>query len=70
MAEKIDARGLSCPQPVVLTQKAIKSGQTDFQVMVDSEVSKENVLRCVEHSKLSAEVKTDGDNYTITVSKK
>jgi tRNA 2-thiouridine synthesizing protein A len=70
MTEKIDARGLSCPQPVVLTQKAIKSGLTDFQVIVDSEVSKENVIRCIENSKLSAEPSADGETYIIRVSKK
>lgn len=70
MADKIDARGLSCPQPVVLTQKAIKDGKTEFQVMVDSEVSKENVIRCVERNSLSAESSTDGDTFIISVCKK
>jgi len=70
MADKIDARGLSCPQPVVLTQKAIKDGKTEFQVMVDSEVSKENVIRCVERNKMSASVSTEDDVFIISVSKK
>jgi len=70
MTDKIDARGLSCPQPVVLTQKAIKSGSTDFQVTVDSVVSKENVIRCVENNKLSAQVAVDGDTFIISVGKK
>lgn len=69
MADKIDARGLSCPQPVVLTQKAIKDGKTEFLVMVDSEVSKENVLRCVERNKMTASVSVEGDTLTISVSK-
>ena len=70
MSDKIDARGLSCPQPVVLTSKAIKDGKTDFKVMVDSEVSKENVIRCVEKNRLSAAVAADGDTFIISVSKK
>lgn len=70
MADKIDARGLSCPQPVVLTQKAIKDGKTGFQVMVDSEVSKENVIRCIERNKMSASVSQESDVFTISVSKK
>ncbi|HOP64924.1 MAG TPA: sulfurtransferase TusA family protein [Spirochaetota bacterium] len=70
MADKVDARGLSCPQPVILTQKAIKSGLTEFQVLVDAEVSKENVMRCVEKNKLSSEVTTDGDTFIINVTKK
>ena len=69
MADKIDARGLSCPQPVVLTQQAIKKGLTDFQVLVDTVVSKENVLRCVEKNKLSGSAAVDGDTFIINVSK-
>ena len=70
MADKIDARGLSCPQPVVLTQKAIKNGQTEFQVLVDSEVSRENVMRCVEKNNLTAEAASEGDTFIISISKK
>jgi len=69
MADKIDARGLSCPQPVVLTQKAIKDGKTEFQVLVDSVVSKENVIRCAERNNLSASVSSEGDTFTISISK-
>ncbi len=70
MADKIDARGLSCPQPVVLTQQLIKTGETGFQVIVDTVVSMENVLRCVEKNKLSGSVAEDGGAFIITVSKK
>lgn len=65
---RIDARGLSCPQPVVLTRKEIKSGGKNFEVLVNSEVSKENVIRCVESSRLKASVKEDGEDFIITVS--
>jgi TusA-related sulfurtransferase len=70
MTVKIDARGLSCPQPVVMTIKVIKSGSTDFQVTVDNETSKENVIRCVENNNLSAQVTEDGDTYIISVTGK
>ena len=46
MAKTIDARGLSCPQPVLMTLEEIKSGKVDeILVMVDSDASKENVSR-------------------------
>jgi TusA-related sulfurtransferase len=46
MAKTIDARGLSCPQPVLLTLDEIKTGKADeFVVMVDNDASKENVTR-------------------------
>lgn len=46
MAKMIDARGLSCPQPVLMTLEEIKSGKADeILVMVDNDASKENVSR-------------------------
>ncbi|OPY58428.1 MAG: SirA-like protein [Pelotomaculum sp. PtaU1.Bin035] len=41
----IDARGLACPKPVLLTKKAIDSGEKEFEVLVDSEVPKENIRK-------------------------
>lgn len=46
MAKMIDARGLSCPQPVLMTLDEIKAGKADeIIVMVDNDASKENVSR-------------------------
>ena len=36
MAKEIDARGLSCPQPVFLTLKAIEEGKFPIVVTVDN----------------------------------
>ena len=69
MSSQVDARGLSCPQPVVLTQKAIKKGKTSFEVLVSNVVSKENVVRCVQNNKMKAEVVENGDEFKIIVSK-
>jgi TusA-related sulfurtransferase len=44
MSEQIDARGLSCPQPVLLTLEKIKTmGAGQLEVLVDTEASRENV---------------------------
>ncbi len=46
MSEKIDARGLSCPQPVVLVKKAMdRLGKGEIEVWVDTATSRENVSR-------------------------
>jgi len=46
MTKTIDARGLSCPQPVLLTLEAIKKAtKGQLTVLVDTDTSKENVLR-------------------------
>lgn len=46
MSEIVDARGLSCPQPVLLVVSKI-NGKTsgEIEVIVDNEVSRENVSR-------------------------
>ena len=42
----IDARGLNCPQPVLLTRKSIEnSSAATLMVIVDNVISKENVCR-------------------------
>ncbi|WP_353685141.1 sulfurtransferase TusA family protein [Thermodesulfovibrio sp. 3907-1M] len=46
MAEIVDARGLSCPEPVLLTLEAIKKfGKGEIEILVDTDTSKENVSR-------------------------
>ncbi len=46
MAKTLDARGLSCPQPVLMALNEIKAGTTDeITVLVDSDTAKENVSR-------------------------
>ena len=48
MVKEIDARGLSCPQPVLMTLKEIEAmGKGEIVVLGDSDTSKENVARAV-----------------------
>ena len=49
--ETVDARGLSCPQPVLLTLSTIRRiTSKDLRVLVDNETSKENVIRAADKS--------------------
>ena len=41
----IDARGLSCPEPVILTKNAFASKEAQYEVLVDNPTAKENVSR-------------------------
>uniref|UniRef100_A0A7V4LDM6 UPF0033 domain-containing protein n=1 Tax=Desulfobacca acetoxidans TaxID=60893 RepID=A0A7V4LDM6_9BACT len=46
MSELVDARGLSCPQPVLITLEKLRSlDQGELVVLVDTDTSRENVLR-------------------------
>ena len=46
MKKSIDAKGLACPQPVILCRKALaETGLDEIEIVVDNEAARENVLR-------------------------
>ena len=44
----VDARGLACPIPVLMTQKELAKGADSVEVMVDNFAARENVTRLAE----------------------
>ena len=71
MSTTVDARGLSCPQPVLDTMVAIQStSDNTITVMVDTEASKENVSRAAAGKgwKVQA-IDENNDEYTLTLVK-
>ena len=47
----IDARGLSCPLPVIKTKQAIEKEHPDaLEVLVDNDTARENVSRFAAHA--------------------
>jgi TusA-related sulfurtransferase len=71
MAATVDARGLSCPQPVIMTLDEIKNGQDkDIIVLVDTDTSKENVTRAAESQGCRiGDVSPEGEGYRIAITK-
>jgi len=65
----VDARGLLCPEPVVLTQRAVKDGAKQLAVLVDAEAAKENVTRFAISRGYSVSVETNGTDVTLTLAK-
>jgi TusA-related sulfurtransferase len=58
---KVDARGLDCPEPVILSKKALSDiEQGDVIVQVDSEVAKENIARMAKHEGCAVTIKEHG----------
>jgi tRNA 2-thiouridine synthesizing protein A len=72
MVEKIDARGLSCPQPVLLTLNKLKAmGSGEVEVLVDNETSKENVTRAASAQGWSVtQIREDDDTFVVALVKK
>ncbi len=70
MAVEVDVRGLSCPLPVVKTKKAIdESSNGEIIVLVDSQVSKQNVTRLAENKGYSVNVESVGDEFRLKLKK-
>ncbi len=71
MSEIIDARGLSCPEPVMVTKNALQNLKEDkATVLVSSSVAKDNVMRMVQKMGWDVNVEVDGDEYKLTLTKK
>jgi TusA-related sulfurtransferase len=65
MSERIDARGLSCPQPVVLSAQQVVAGKNQFEIIVDTQVSFENVKRFLVGKGFSIERKESDDGIIL-----
>ncbi len=69
MARIVDARGFSCPQPVILTRNAIQTGRFPIEVLVETVTSRENVRRAAERLGCSVLVEETGDDFKLTLAK-
>ncbi|MDO8716190.1 MAG: sulfurtransferase-like selenium metabolism protein YedF [Dehalococcoidales bacterium] len=70
MTKTVDARGLSCPQPLVLTMKALAEAD-EVITIVDSAAAKENVTRFGKSQgcAVSSEQKEEGIYLTLKKAK-
>lgn len=66
----VDARGRSCPEPVLMTIQAMKSNQGAFEVLVDNQVAIENIKRCCGSKGYAIEVVEDGEDYRLKIKRK
>ena len=64
-----DARGLSCPQPVIMTLAALKKVQKgEITILVDTDTAKENVLRSAASKGWNVlSIENNGDTYRIVI---
>ena len=65
----LDARGLSCPEPVVMIRKAMMSKEAEYTMVVDNPTAKENVTRYAEHQGYTVTVAEANGEYTLTITK-
>ncbi|MCX8118745.1 MAG: sulfurtransferase TusA family protein [Desulfobacterota bacterium] len=72
MSTMVDARGLSCPQPVLLALNEMKKvDKGEIVILVDTDTSKENVSRAATAQGWNVKgIEPEGMGYRITLSRK
>lgn len=66
----VDARGLSCPEPVLMTQEALASNEDAYTVYVSTSTAKERVTNFVESKGYSVVCTGAEGDYTLALTKK
>ena len=71
MSRIVDARGFSCPQPVLMTMDEIKRiSEGEIEILVDTDTSKENVSRAALSNGWSVkDVRQEGEGYRVTITR-
>ena len=70
MRERIDCRGLSCPQPVLRTKEALDSlPEGELEVVVDNEAARSNVTRFAQSQGCAVTTRTEGEIHHLLINK-
>lgn len=70
MKKTIDARGLACPEPVIMTKKALDSREvTEVMAIVDNRAALENISRLVKTMNLASMVEEQDGSFFINITK-
>ena len=67
--KEIDCRGLSCPEPVINTKRALKESPDGVVVLVDNRVPLENISRFAQAMGYNASPVEKNGEWTITIKK-
>ena len=65
----LDARGLSCPEPVMMIRKAMASQESAYEMVVDNVTAKENVTRYARHQGYQVSVREQDGEYHLSITK-
>lgn len=66
----IDTRGLSCPTPVIMVQKALRAGASlPLEVLSDSRVSVENITRFAHSQGCQITETAEGTDFKLTITR-
>lgn len=64
---EIDARGLSCPEPLMLAHDAIAKNELPAKILVDESFQKTNIEKMAKTSGKKTTVKECGTHFEVVV---
>ena len=65
----VDARGRACPEPVLLTKKALQQSPEGVEVLAGNSTSRDNVRRFAESRGYKTQVKEQGENFLLIITR-
>jgi TusA-related sulfurtransferase len=69
IVEKIDTRGMSCPQPVLMTKNAIEKHPKGIDILVDNNTAKNNITRFLKNIGYNLEYRQEKEDILIVARK-
>ena len=69
MLVRIDARGMSCPQPVLMTKNALEKNLKGLEVMVDNNTACRNVERFMKNLGYSVSIREEDEDFLLIATK-
>lgn len=68
MKKIIDAKGKSCPMPVIMAKKEIESGIKFFAIEVDNKIAVENLKKLANSQGFEISVEKNNENFKVNFS--
>lgn len=66
----IDARGRSCPEPVIMIKSAVdENPNNEFIILVDTNVAVENITRFAKSRKFNVSVNENDEGFKMSLKK-
>ncbi len=65
----IDARGCACPEPVLMTKKALEKNPGGIEVFVDNVTARENIKRFAGNLGYKVAVEEQDEDYLLKLTK-
>ena len=64
---ELNCQGLACPQPVIMTKKALEQKPAEMTVLVDNLAAKENVAKFAASSGYGVSIENAGGIYRLNL---